>query len=76
MTHDQILQHNRETNPFRPRTLKWALYCEDFSDLTASQVAEIFDCDISIIRDALYGIFKKTGYRVRLAADKRGPKTA
>ena len=51
-------------NPFRPRTMVWALYEEDWSDLTVHQIAEVFASSDSTIYAAMRLIKRKTGYRV------------
>lgn len=50
--------------PYRPRTLIWALYNEDFSDLTVAQIAEVFDTTPAYIRNAIIRIKRETGYIV------------
>lgn len=47
--------------PFRYRSISWALYMEDFSDLTIRQIAEVFDVPVYTIRNAMSYIKKETG---------------
>lgn len=54
-----------ENNPYRPRSMLWALVEEDFSDLTVRQIAEIFDTDERVIYQAMTRIKKETGLRIK-----------
>lgn len=51
-------------NPFRPRTMVWALYEEDWSDLTVHQIAEVFASSDESVYVAMRLIKRKTGYMV------------
>jgi hypothetical protein len=51
-------------NPFRPRSNIWALMEEDWSDLTASQIAEVLDTTTEHIYSTMRRITRETGYRV------------
>lgn len=64
MNLESTLKKHRQNNPFRPRSVIGALYCEDFSDLTCKQIAEVFDVDISTVYSAIRRIRKITGYKV------------
>ena len=58
-------KHNEDPkNPYRPGTMIAALYEEDFSDLTAKQIAEVFDVDVSYIYKAALRIKRETGRQV------------
>lgn len=54
-----------ENNPYRPRSMLWALVEEDFSDLAVKQIAEIFDTDEKVIYQAMTRIKKETGISVK-----------
>lgn len=51
-------------NPYRPRTMRWALIEEDWSDLTLRQIADVFGCADTSVSMAMQDIYKRTGYRV------------
>ena len=51
------MSRKKGPNPFRPRTMVWALYEEDWSDLTVHQIAEVFASSDESIK-------RKTGYMV------------
>ena len=51
--------------PFKYRSMAWALYMEDFSDLTSEQLAEVFDVPLSKVYNTLSYIKKKTGKKVK-----------
>ena len=51
-------------NPFRPRTMVWALYEEDWSDLTVHQIAEVFSTSPETVYAAIRKVKQVTGYRV------------
>lgn len=53
-----------QNNPYKPRTLKWALIEEDWSDLTIEQIAEVFCVSLKYARQAIVTIKKDTGYIV------------
>lgn len=54
-----------ENNPYRPRSMLWALVEEDFSDLAVKQIAEIFDTDEKVIYQAMTRIKRETGMQVK-----------
>lgn len=54
-----------ENNPYRPRSMLWALIEEDFSDLTVQQIAEVFDTSDKVVYQAMARIKKETGTRVK-----------
>lgn len=54
-----------EDNPYRPRSMLWALIEEDFSDLTVQQIAEVFDTSDKVVYQAMAHIKKETGTRVK-----------
>lgn len=62
-----MLYKNKDpNNPFKPRTLVAALYEEDFSDLTAEQIAEVFDTTKGSVQDAIYKIKRLTEKDVKV----------
>lgn len=61
---ENIEQQQNEC-PFRYRSMAWALYMEDFSDLTSEQIAEVFDVPLSKVFNTLSYIKKKTGKKVK-----------
>lgn len=60
-----------ENNPYRPRSMLWALVEEDFSDLTAQQIAEVFDTSDKVVYQAMTRIRHETGYNVRFARKRK-----
>lgn len=59
-------QANRDPkNPFRPGTMNAALYEEDFSDLTISQIADVFNSSEESVRCAIGTIKRRTGKAVQ-----------
>lgn len=48
-------------NPFTPGTIRAAFFEEDFSDLTAYQISEIFDVPTSTVYSTANAVFAKTG---------------
>ena len=58
------MSREKGPNPFRPRTMVWALYEEDWSDLTVHQIAEVFGTKEVVVYAAMRVIHKKTGYWV------------
>lgn len=48
-------------NPFKPGTIRAALYEEDFSDLTAAQIGEVFAMEEKAVKKAMIDIKAKTG---------------
>lgn len=58
------MSRKKGPNPFRPRTMVWALYEEDWSDLTVHQIAEVFASSDESIYAAMLLIKRKTGYMV------------
>lgn len=70
----KALQKPKE-NPFKPRSMRWALIEEDWSDLTVHQIAEVFATKETVIYSAMRVIHKKTGYWVpHMRAEKAGCK--
>lgn len=61
-------------NPYRPRCLKWALFEEDWSDLTVVQIAEVFDVKKGVIQSTIFRIKQETGYSVPYKHVKPGRK--
>lgn len=60
-------------NPFKPKSIVWALMEEDWSDLTLEQIAEVFDSSTNYISKAMQMITKFTGYVVpHVHKDTRG----
>jgi len=75
--------HERGREPWKPRepkkpkrTMTEALRSEDFSDLNAAEIAEIFDTTERGVWCAMAKIYRETGYRVpyvhREAGRRRG----
>ena len=58
------MSRKKGPNPFRPRTMVWALYEEDWSDLTVHQIAEVFASSDESIYAAMRLIKRKTGHMV------------
>ena len=58
------MRKKKGPNPFRPRTMIWALYEEDWSDLSVLQIAEVFNTSPETVHAAIYKIKQITGYRV------------
>lgn len=55
-------RRNRDPkNPYKPGTIKAALYEEDFSDLTIPQIAEVFGTNERTVYHTIYRIKKETG---------------
>lgn len=52
-------------NPYKPRSMKAALYEEDFSDLTLEQIAEVFDVFEASVRNTIIRIKIETGKTVK-----------
>lgn len=48
---------------YRPRSMKWALVHEDWSDLTIEQIAEVFGVSKETIYNCISKI-RKDGYNV------------
>lgn len=61
-------------NPFRPKSMSWALYEEDWSDLTIKQIAEVFEKTPEQIYTLVTKIKRVTGYSVPYVHIKPGPK--
>ncbi len=63
-------------NPYEPRSIKWALMAEDWSDLTVGQIAEVFGPDVepNKIRRYIAAIKRDTGYEVPFLQGRRGRK--
>ena len=49
-----------------------ALMTEDWSDLTANQIAEVFDVGSEVIYKAIYDIKRRTGVEVQYVKAKKG----
>lgn len=62
----------KKPNPFRSRTMIWALYEEDWSDLTVHQIAEVFGTSDSYVYAAIRRIRRLTGYRVPYTVPSKG----
>lgn len=58
---------------YRPRSMKWALVHEDWSDLTIEQIAEVFGVSKETIRSYISKI-RKDGYNVEYKRCKLGRK--
>ena len=58
---------------YRPRSMKWALVHEDWSDLTIEQIAEVFGVEKSTIRTCISKV-KKDGHEVKYKHSKPGRK--
>ena len=58
------MSRKKGPNPFRPRTMVWALYEEDWSDLTVHQIAEVFSTSPETVYAAIRKVKQVTGYRV------------
>lgn len=56
---------DKPVNPFVPRSMRWALMEEDWSDLTVRQIAEVFDTSIESVKASMSAIKRKTGYIVQ-----------
>ena len=63
-------------NPYPPRSIQWALMEEDWSDLTVSQIAEVFGEEVEPrdIRRYIAAIKKRTGYAVSWKRSRAGRK--
>lgn len=53
-----------KNNPYRPRSMMWALCEEDWSDLTVSEIAEVFSTTPVTVYSSILKIKKATGYNV------------
>lgn len=63
----------RKKGVYRKRSIKWALLNEDYSDLTISQIAEVFDVTIGTVANSFRQIYADTGIRVKYTKlDKQG----
>ena len=58
---------------YRPRSMKWALVHEDWSDLTIEQIAEVFGVSKETIHSCISKI-RKDGYNVEYKRCKPGRK--
>lgn len=63
---------DKPKNPFRVKTMLWALMEEDWSDLTVAQIAEVFDTTYLSVNSALVRIKNETGYVVPHTSGKTG----
>lgn len=59
-------------NPYRPKTMKWALIEEDWSDLSMKQIAEVFGSTYASVQRTIVNIKKETGYEVPYRKRKAG----
>lgn len=59
-------------NPFKARSMSWALMEEDFSDLTLEQIAEVFSTNHYSISETIRRIYRMTGYKVPYINTRRG----
>lgn len=64
------MRKKKGPNPFRPRTMVWALYEEDWSDLTVPQIAEVFATSDATVYAAIRKVKQVTGYKVPHVAAK------
>lgn len=62
---------SKPENPFKPRSMIWALLAEDWSDLTVRQVAEVFDTTEPSVYAAIRTILNRTGYKVQLMSCRK-----
>lgn len=62
----------KKPNPYRKGTVLWALYEEDWSDLTISQIAEVFNTSTAYISAVMRQITRQTGYLVPHTHGKTG----
>lgn len=62
----------KDCNPFKARSISWALMEEDFSDLTLEQIAEIFNTNHYSISEIIRRIYRKTGYEVPYINTRKG----
>lgn len=69
-----VVKVDKPENPFKPRSMIWALMEEDWSDLTVRQVAEVFDTTAETVYKSVRRIKQVTGYKVVFKVAKRGPK--
>mgnify|MGYP001029491456 CR=1 FL=1 len=69
-------QAGRAKNPYPYRSIPWALMEEDWSDLTVSQIAEVFGEEVEPrdIRRYIAAIEKRTGYVVPFRRSRAGRK--
>ncbi len=69
-------QAGRAKNPYPYRSIPWALMEEDWSDLTVSQIAEVFGEEVepSSIRRYMASIRRRTGYVVPFQRCRAGRK--
>ena len=50
--------------PYKKGGLAYNLMVDDWSDLTAAQIAEVLGCPGQSVRATILNIYKKTGYQV------------
>ena len=62
---------SKVNNPFKPNTVAWNLLEDDWSDLTAHQIAEVLDVQPDTVNKALRTIKKEIGYEVPHRVGKR-----
>ena len=60
-----LLENIDHKRAYRYRSMRWALCNEDFSDLTVSQIAEVFNTSYDSVIKAIGDIKKKTGFTVQ-----------
>lgn len=58
-------------NPYRKGSIIWALYEEDWSDLTINQIAEVLGASYGVIASQLRKIRQDTGYMVPVTHQRR-----
>lgn len=61
----------KPVNPYKHRSLTWALLEEDWSDLTANEIAEVFGTSRSTIYSCIRRIRVETGYEVQYVRQKK-----
>lgn len=69
-------QESKPKNPYPARIIKWALMEEDWSDLTVSQIAEVFGEEVEprAIYRYIASIEHRTGYVVPVKRHPAGRK--
>ncbi len=61
-----------EKIPYKKGTLAYNLMVDDWSDLTAAQIAEVLGLSGQSVKTAIQRIRKKTGYQIPYVKLKRG----
>lgn len=59
-------------NPYRKKTIRYALYSSDWSDLTVDQIADVLGYSKIQVRKAIVDIKRKTGYQIEYLRQKGG----